>query len=152
MTPWNCAKCEDTGVVEDHCGSGHDWFHDCDCPIGLARNPRTRRRQRPEARVQKAIIRYLLDRGVILAVTDAGSTYGISKGWPDLTCCVPPYGQFLGIECKSAKGKQTPAQLTAMHKIGAAGGRYILAHSLREFIIQYEPVETPGNLVGTSED
>jgi hypothetical protein len=54
------------------------------------------------------------------------------KGVPDI-CCVHK-GQFLGIECKATKGKQSAEQREFQKRLEAAGGRYILARSLAALI------------------
>lgn len=41
-----------------------------------------------------------------------------------------PSGRFLAVECKSAKGKQTEAQIEFQNKIEEKSGIYILAYSL----------------------
>jgi hypothetical protein len=100
-----------------------------------------RRKKRPEAKIQAEIVRWLLGKGAVLAITDAGilskmglnARCGIPEGWPDLTCCLPG-GRFLGVECKSSKGKQSRIQTVAQDKIEKNGGLYILAHSLAEFL------------------
>ena len=109
-----------------------------ECPIEPA--PR-RRRKRPENKVQKEIVAWLLERGVLVAITDAGILNklglgmgcGIPAGWPDLTCCLPS-GRFLGVECKATKGRHSKAQKSMQVRIEGNGGIYILAHSLAELI------------------
>jgi hypothetical protein len=95
-----------------------------------------RKRGKPEKLVQGEIARWLMSKGVILAITDAGVLYGAScgipKGWPDITGVLPG-GKFIGVECKAAKGRQSPAQEELQHRILHMGGYYILAHSLDEF-------------------
>jgi hypothetical protein len=94
-----------------------------------------RRRGKPEKKVQKEIACWLLSRGVIAVVTDAGVLYGMScgipPGWPDLTGIMPG-GRFVGVECKAAKGRQSEDQKEVQRIIGRLGGLYILAHSLDE--------------------
>jgi Holliday junction resolvase len=53
-----------------------------------------------------------------------------SPGSPDILCCYR--GAFLGIECKSAVGRQSPIQKRWQQKFEAAGGRYILARSVQD--------------------
>lgn len=43
-------------------------------------------------------------------------------------------GAFIGIECKTAKGKQDPDQIRWQSKIEAAGGRYLVARSKEEVL------------------
>jgi|ERR1035437_265651 hypothetical protein len=112
-----------------------------------------KRRKRPEAKVQKAIIQWLLAHRVILAVTDAGAAHrlgvsmgtGVPTGWPDLTCLFPG-GYFVGIECKAPRGKQDAAQKTYQAAIEDRGGIYILAHSLEELIDALRKEMILGNL------
>jgi hypothetical protein len=120
-------------------------------PIAAATH---KKRKRPEAKVQKQIIQWLLARGVVLAVTDAGAAHrlgvavgtGIPTGWPDLSCCFPG-GVFVGIECKAPKGGvQSEAQKTAEFKITAIGGLYILAPSLQTLIDALTREKVLGNL------
>jgi hypothetical protein len=101
-----------------------------------------RRRRKPEMTVQKQIVECLVSQlGAVVAVTDAGAlarlglnmSCGIPTGWPDIVACLPSLGQFLGVECKAAKGRQSPAQKRMQERIEHAGGLYILAHSLEEF-------------------
>ena len=49
-------------------------------------------------------------------------------GAPDIVCVVK--GQYVGIECKAAKGRQSDNQKEFQRQLEAAGGRYILAYSL----------------------
>ena len=109
--------------------------------------PRRRKNKKPELAVQNQIIRWLLvERHALVAVTDAGAlnrlglgmSCGIPKGWPDLTCCVPPHGTFLGVECKAPNGRMSDDQKLAETKIIRAGGMYILASSLEEFIRKFQ--------------
>ena len=121
--------------------------------------PRRKRRKRPEAKVQKAIIQWLLARGVILAVTDAGVAHrlgigvgtGIPTGWGDITGCLP-CGRFLMVECKAPKGRQTDIQKTYQTAIEKNGGLYILAHSLGELVTAFRAEESLHNPVGISLD
>jgi hypothetical protein len=46
-------------------------------------------------------------------------------------------GIFYGIEVKSAKGKQSHEQAEFQRMIEKSGGRYILAHSLNEFMNKF---------------
>jgi hypothetical protein len=55
--------------------------------------------------------------------------YG-TPGQPDIMGLIGPEGKFLGIECKSDKGKQTEEQKTWQNMIESLGGIYILARSI----------------------
>jgi hypothetical protein len=102
---------------------------------------RPRKRRKPEAKVQKAIASWLLSRGVVLAITDAGilnkmglgMSCGVPEGWPDITGCLPD-GRFIGVECKAPKGKQSQAQIEMQAKIEGNGGLYLVAHSVGELV------------------
>lgn len=99
---------------------------------GHSHCPRRHKRS-PEKKVQKQIVSWLLSKGVVLAVTDAGVLYGvysgIPTGWGDITGCLPN-GRFLMVECKALKGKQSPAQAKTQVRIESNRGLYILANSL----------------------
>jgi hypothetical protein len=102
------------------------------------------RRKKPEKTVQKAIAVWLMKQGAVVAITDAGILNrlglgmgcGIPAGWPDITACLAN-GRFCGVECKAAKGRQSQDQLLMQERIEDNGGRYILAHSLDEFISEW---------------
>lgn len=91
----------------------------------------------PEGDVKKKIKRWLakhLPRSWHYMPVPMG--YGVN-GIPDFVCCVPitvtpdmvgkEVPVFVGIEAKTAKGKQTPNQVARQIDIEAAGGIYILA-------------------------
>lgn len=50
-------------------------------------------------------------------------------GAPDIMGILPS-GRFIGVECKSAKGKQSPAQHAWQFNCEAQGGLYILVRNL----------------------
>lgn len=52
-----------------------------------------------------------------------------TKGVPDIIGVLPG-GRFLGVECKSAKGRQSPAQKEMQQRIESAGGLYVLARGI----------------------
>ena len=54
------------------------------------------------------------------------------QGSPDIICCID--GQFVGIELKGDKGKQSPEQKVFQDHLDMAGGKYILAKSLEDII------------------
>jgi hypothetical protein len=49
-------------------------------------------------------------------------------GAPDIVCVIN--GQYVGIELKAPKGKQSDNQREFQRELEAAGGRYILAYSI----------------------
>lgn len=53
-------------------------------------------------------------------------------GAPDIVCVIK--GQYVGIEVKAPKGKQSDHQKEFQRQLEAAGGRYVLAYSLDEVI------------------
>jgi hypothetical protein len=105
---------------------------------------RRRKRGRPEAKVQQAILSILVMRlHALCAITDAGAlskmglgmACGIPKGWPDITCCLMG-GRFLGVECKAPGGRQSLEQQRCQSEIEQRGGLYVLASSPEEFEIK----------------
>ena len=51
-----------------------------------------------------------------------------ATGSPDIICVIK--GQYVGIEVKAPKGKQSDHQKNLRENLEAAGGKYILAYSL----------------------
>jgi len=100
---------------------------------------RRKKRKKTEYGVQREILGWLTSIGAVSVVTDAGMLHraginaacDIPPGWPDITVCLPG-GRFLGLECKSAKGRQSEYQKFVQCRIEDAGGLYVLAHSLEE--------------------
>ena len=62
--------------------------------------------------------------------TDRGAriSFGLA-GSADLVGLVAPTGRFLGVEVRSAAGRQSPAQRTFQAMVAKFGGIYILARS-----------------------
>ena len=106
--------------------------------------PTKKHRRKPEATVQRQIAAWLIQQGAVVAITDAGLLHrvgldmacGIPEGWPDITACLPG-GKFLGVECKSATGRQSKGQICMGQRIFNIGGTYILASSLESFCVQF---------------
>ncbi|MBI5725046.1 MAG: hypothetical protein HZA50_13880 [Planctomycetes bacterium] len=98
-----------------------------------------RRRKKPELAIQKSILAHLRAMGCLVAVTDAGAAYkagaflgdAIPKGWPDITGLLPG-GRFIGVECKSESGRQSPAQIRMACEIKLRNGIYILARGVED--------------------
>ena len=96
-----------------------------------------RHRGKPEREVQRAILIYLRARGCLVAVTDAGAAYRagsfgadtVPAGWPDITGLLPD-GRFIGVECKSPEGRQSPVQKQMEQEIRRRNGIYVLARSI----------------------
>jgi hypothetical protein len=65
------------------------------------------------------------------ARTSGGRTVRFGAvGQPDIMCVVA--GRFLGLETKSATGKQSPGQARFQAALEASGGRYALVRTLDE--------------------
>ena len=98
-----------------------------------------RHRGKPERAVQRAIVIYLRAHGALVAVTDAGAAYRagsfggdtVPAGWPDITGLLPD-GRFIGVECKSPTGRQSPVQKLMEQEIRKRSGIYILARSVQD--------------------
>lgn len=54
------------------------------------------------------------------------------KGQADLQGVIAPSGQALFIECKSARGVQSPEQRTFQRLVEKHGGLYVLARTLED--------------------
>ncbi len=97
-----------------------------------------------ESEIQKACLQYLqlmenlgkcyfvrTSSGAVK--TDTGRYFRTGKkGSPDIICCYK--GQFIGLEIKSEKGRQSPEQKEAEAIINNSGGKYCLIRSLDELI------------------
>lgn len=70
-----------------------------------------------ESDVQRQILDYLKLKGIF---------------HPDIICVIN--GQYVGIEVKAAKGKQSEHQKDFQQTLEAAGGKYILAYSLEDVL------------------
>jgi len=96
-----------------------------------------RYRGNPERAIQRAVLIWLRAHGHLVAVTDAGAAYRagsfsadtVPAGWPDITGLTPE-GRFLGVECKSPTGRQSPVQKQMEQSIRQRNGIYILARSI----------------------
>jgi hypothetical protein len=53
-------------------------------------------------------------------------------GSPDIICIIA--GQYVGIEVKALRGRQSEHQMEFQRKLEDAGGRYVLAYSLDDVI------------------
>ena len=53
-------------------------------------------------------------------------------GAADIIACL--YGIFLAVECKTASGRQSPAQLRYQEAVERAGGMYLVARSTKDVI------------------
>jgi hypothetical protein len=94
-----------------------------------------------EADIQKAIIEWLTWKKIFHYRNNSGAFVDSQKhfyrfgaiGSPDIVCVIN--GQYVGIEVKAPKGKQSDHQQEFQRKLEAAGGRYILAHSIDDVIV-----------------
>lgn len=89
-----------------------------------------------ESDIQRQILDYLALRRVFHYRNNSGAfkdtaghfyRFG-ALGSPDIICVIA--GQFVGIEVKAPKGKQSDHQKEFQNKLEAAGGSYVLAYSL----------------------
>jgi ABC-type phosphonate transport system ATPase subunit len=74
----------------------------------------------PEAKTKKAI-KKVLDEFQCYYIMPVTGGYG-KQGAPDFIVCVPPGGEFFGIEAKAGKGKTTALQELNLKQIRDAGG------------------------------
>jgi hypothetical protein len=94
----------------------------------------------PESAVLKACREYLILRGHFVYRANNGGWYDKHgrfiraheiKGVPDLEGCTKD-GKFLGVECKSKAGKQTPEQKAFGEAVARRGGVYVVARSVED--------------------
>jgi hypothetical protein len=96
-----------------------------------------------EIDIQKQILDYLALKRVFHYRQNSGGLGGEHKGkkWfvrfgalgaPDIICVIK--GQYVGIEIKNEKGKQSDHQRVFQQKLEKAGGFYLLARSLEDVI------------------
>ena len=93
-----------------------------------------------ESEVQKQILEYLALKRVFHYRNNSGAFVDSQKhfyrfgalGSPDIICVIN--GQFVGIEVKALKGKQSEHQKEFQRKLEAAGGKYVLAYNLDDVI------------------
>ena len=110
----------------------------------LARDARPRRKQ-PERQRELAIMQLLNLRRYPAAVTDAGVRYRSfplypPPGWPDITVCGQG-GRFIGIEVKSATGRQSADQQAMQAAIERIGGVYLLARGVDDIVTLFQEVK-----------
>ena len=92
-----------------------------------------------ENEIQREILDYLKLRNIPANRNQAGrikvGSYWINlgkSGWPDIICCLPPKGQFLGIEVKKPGSEQSGKQALIQYEIDQAGGKVIMVRSVEE--------------------
>ncbi|MCI0391876.1 MAG: hypothetical protein MOB07_24300 [Acidobacteria bacterium] len=101
------------------------------------------RDQASEAEIQSAILEYLTVQRIPHSITNATMSLNvngqivrrITPGWPDITCCLPPGGELIALECKRAVGGVlTYNQASCLHLLWKAGAMVIIARSLDDVI------------------
>ena len=97
-----------------------------------------------ESNIQKAILDYLQYQENLSKLwfvrsasgevnTDTGRRFKTGKkGCPDILLCYR--GRFIGLEVKTAKGRQSKAQVEAQKRIEACGGKYYIVRSIDDVI------------------
>lgn len=93
-----------------------------------------------ESETQKAILEWLDWKHIFHYRNNSGAFVDSNKhfyrfgavGSPDIVFVVN--GQYAGIEVKASKGRQSDNQKEFQRQLEAAGGRYILAHSLDDVV------------------
>lgn len=104
-----------------------------------------------ETEIQRQIMDYLDAKGIYYVRPQAGGYRGgmnlkCNGGAPDIVLCnsqrvtdgvhvvVIEIGLFVGIEIKSADGKQRLSQKTAQERIERCGGRYLIVRSVDDLV------------------
>ena len=93
-----------------------------------------------ESDVQRQILDYLKLKGIFHYRNNSGGFMDSQKhfyrfgalGSPDIVCVIR--GQFVGIEVKGPKGKQSEHQREFQRNLEAAGGRYLIAYDLEDVV------------------
>jgi hypothetical protein len=94
-----------------------------------------------ESYVQRQILDYLALKGIFHYRNNSGAfkrddghfyRFG-ALGSPDIICVIK--GQYVGIEVKAPKGKQSEHQKEFQKNLESAGGKYILAYSLDDVML-----------------
>jgi hypothetical protein len=89
-----------------------------------------------ESDLQRTILDYLALRGIFHYRNNSGGFRDANQhfyrfgavGSPDIVCVIN--GQYVGIEVKASKGRQSEHQKEFQRQLEAAGGRYVLAYSM----------------------
>ena len=55
-----------------------------------------------------------------------------AAGWPDIICCLPPHGFFLGLEIKRPGEELSGVQEKVKYEIQQAGGMVLRIESVQE--------------------
>ena len=94
-----------------------------------------------EADIQRTILDYLALRGIFHYRNNSGAMVSEYKGRkrfmrfgaagsPDIVCVIG--GRYVGIEVKRPGGKQSDDQKEFQARLEAAGGRYLVVHSVEQ--------------------
>lgn len=87
-----------------------------------------------------------IDRGVAYGLGDGGADlvgFMHSVGGPCPTCgCVPNAGRFIGLECKTEKGRARPNQLLWGRHVTDRGGLFHIPHSVDEGVAFLDSTRT----------
>jgi len=91
-----------------------------------------------EDEIRSAIVGFLNEQKIPHSVTEAKRSYNekgqlvrrLAPGWPDITGCLPYAGVFIGIECKSAKGRLRPEQARTLYGLYKAGALVVIARDV----------------------
>jgi hypothetical protein len=93
-----------------------------------------------ENKIQLKILKWLRDNGYycwrnanlqrLVKGKYINNPYHIS-GLPDIICILEG-GKYLGIECKTTKGKQSVEQAQHERRVKALGGYYVVARSVKD--------------------
>lgn len=105
---------------------------------GTHRRPGKRRSTGKEAAVLHDCMRWLKQAGIFAWRNNSGTLWAggqpVSFGYPgspDIIGILPD-GKFLGVECKSATGKQSVKQIAFQKRIEEVGGVYVLARRVED--------------------
>jgi hypothetical protein len=97
-----------------------------------------------ESDIQRQILDYLALKRVFHYRNNSGAfkdshnhfyRFG-ALGSPDIICVID--GQFVGIEVKAPKGRQSDHQKAFQANLVTAGGKYVLAYSLDDVISHFD--------------
>lgn len=100
---------------------------------------RPRPKIEPEKDIQRRILDWLETTNLVHWRQNSGWAFMGTRmvrlgpeGLPDVIVIVPPTGQFLGLEVKSARGKLRPSQIEFAKKVTNAGAVYRIVRSLEQ--------------------
>jgi len=79
----------------------------------------------------KGVFHYRNNTGALKDRNDRLVRFG-AVGSPDIVAIID--GKYVGIECKSTKGKQSENQMLFQYAVERAGGVYVLVHSVDELL------------------